>query len=108
MRYEVRIGAEAERDLEAIYDYIAVNDSAVNARRLLDALMRVAESLATFPQRGSHPGELVGFGYNQYRQAILKPWRLIYRIIGRQVFIDLVADGRRDLRSLLAQRLLSA
>ena len=107
MRYEVRIGAEAERDLEAIYDYIASNDGVVNAERVLDALMQVAQSLANSPQRGSHPRQLIGSGFSQYRQVVRKPWRLIYRVIGKQVFIDVVADGRRDMRTLLAQRLLS-
>jgi toxin ParE1/3/4 len=108
MRYEVRIGAGAERDLESIYDDIVAHDGVANAQRVLDVLMQVAESLATMPERGSHPRELSALGLTQYRQVIREPWRIIYRIVGRQVFIDIVVDGRRDMRSVLAQRLLSA
>ncbi|WP_205744336.1 type II toxin-antitoxin system RelE/ParE family toxin [Dyella sp. M7H15-1] len=106
MRYEVRIGAGAERDLESIYDYIAANDSVARAVQMLDELVQVVDSLASMPERGSCPRELMGLGLTQYRQLIREPWRIIYRVLGEQVFIDVVADGRRDMRSLLAQRLL--
>jgi toxin ParE1/3/4 len=108
MHYEVRIGAQAERDLESIYDYIVASDGVAQAQRVLDVLSQVAESLATMPERGSYPRELAGSGFTQYRQLIRAPWRIIYRVVGKQVFIDVVADGRRDMRSLLAQRLLDA
>ena len=35
-------------------------------------------------------------------------YRLIYRITGSQVIIYLIADGRRDMQSVLARRLLGA
>ncbi|MEI7614708.1 MAG: type II toxin-antitoxin system RelE/ParE family toxin, partial [Betaproteobacteria bacterium] len=41
-----------------------------------------------------------------YRQVILKPYRIIYRVLGGKVVISLVADGRRDMTTLLAQCLL--
>ena len=37
-----------------------------------------------------------------------KPYRVIYRVIGKQVIIYLIADGRRDMQSLLSRRLLGA
>lgn len=106
MRYDVRIGAEAERDLESIYDYIVPSDGAVQVQRVLDVLVEAAESLATMPERGNGPRELTGSGFTQYKQLIRAPWRIIYRIAGKQVFIDVVVDSRRDMRSVLAQRLL--
>ncbi|GFZ95920.1 type II toxin-antitoxin system RelE/ParE family toxin [Dyella caseinilytica] len=108
MRYQVRIGEQAERDLESIYDYIVASDGAAQAQQVLDALIQVAESLTGMPERGNCPRELGGSGFTQYRQVIRAPWRIIYHVVGKQVFIDVVADGRRDLRSLLAQRLLDA
>jgi toxin ParE1/3/4 len=71
-------------------------------------LLEVAERLATFPDRGPHPKELQALGIREYRQTFFKPYRLIYRVIGRQVLIYLIADGRRDMRSLLSRRLLGA
>jgi len=106
MPYEVRLTAGAERDLESLYDYIAEFDSKASAEHVLDNLLKTAEGLATFPERGAYPRELLALGIREYRQAFFKPYRLIYRTNGQQVFIVLIADGRRDMQSLLARRLL--
>lgn len=108
MPHEVRLTAAAERDLESIYDHIAEFDSMASANHVLDRLLKAAEGLATIPERGSHPRELQALGIREYRQVFFKPYRLIYRIIGQQVFIVLIADGRRDMQTLLAHRLLGA
>jgi toxin ParE1/3/4 len=50
---------------------------------------------------------LLALGIREYRQAFFKPYRLIYRVIGKRVFIYLIADGRRDMQSLLSRRLLA-
>jgi toxin ParE1/3/4 len=105
-RYEVLLTEGAERDLESIYDYIAGFDSPANADHVLDRLTKLVESLATFPERGSHPKELLALGIRDYRQAAFKPYRVIYRTLGKRVYIYLIADGRRDMQSLLARRLL--
>jgi toxin ParE1/3/4 len=106
MKHEVFLTAGAEKDLEEIFDYIAEFDSPVNANHVLDQLLKVTDSLATFPERGSYPKELLALGIREYRQAFFKPYRLIYRVIGKRVFIYLIADGRRDMQSLLFRRLL--
>jgi toxin ParE1/3/4 len=98
----------AEQDLEAIYDYIAAFDSSANADYVLDRLLETADSLANFPERGSYPKELLALGIKDYRQTFFKPYRVIYRVIAQRVFIYLIADGRRDMQSLLARRLLGA
>ena len=108
MRYEVLITQGAERDLEDIYDHIAEFDSLEKAEYVLSRLLEVAERLATFPDRGPHPKELQALGIREYRQTYFKPYRLIYRVMGKQVFIYLIADGRREMQSLLAGRLLGA
>lgn len=107
MKHEVLLTRSAEQDLEDIYDYIAKYDSPENADYVLDKLMAVAETLSSFPERGAHPKELIALGIREYRQAYFKPYRIIYRTIGKQVFIYLIADGRRDMQSLLSRRMLS-
>ena len=39
---------------------------------------------------------------------VFKPYRLIYRVHSKQVIVYVVTDGRRDMASLLARRLLGA
>lgn len=107
-RYEVLLTQGAEQDLEALHDYICDFDSVANANYLLDRLMQVVEGLAQFPERGSYPKELVALGIKDYRQTAFKPYRVIYRVLGSQVVIYLIVDGRRDMQSVLARRLLGA
>lgn len=107
-KLEVLLTEGAEQDLAAIHDYIAEFDCVANANYVLDQLLEVVESLARFPERGSYPKELIALGIREYRQTAFKPYRVIYRVIGNQVVIYLLADGRRDMQSVLARRLLGA
>ena len=107
-RYEVLLTEGAERDLESIYDYIAEFDCTANANYVLDRLLKVTNGLSVFPERGAYPKELIGLGIRDFRQTSFKPYRVIYRVIGLKVYIHLIADGRRDMQSLLARRLLGA
>jgi len=107
-KYEVLLTQGAEQDLESIYDYIAEFDCKANADYVLDRLLEVVEGLAAFPERGAYPKELVALGIRDYRQIVFKPYRVIYRVIGQKVYIYVIADGRRDIQSLLARRLLGA
>jgi toxin ParE1/3/4 len=107
MKHEVLLTAGAEKDLEEIFDYIAEFDTPGNANHVLDQLLKVADSLAAFPERGSYPKELLALGIREYRQVFFKPYRLIYRVLGKRVFIYLIIDGRRDMQSLWSRRLLA-
>ena len=70
--------------------------------------MATTEQLAIMPERGSYPRELLDLGIKDYRQVVFKPYRLIYRVMGRDVVVFVIADGRRDMQSLLTRRLLGA
>ena len=108
VNFEVVLTKGAEHDLEAIVSYIAEFDCVANADRMLDQFLKVTQSLSHLPERGSYPKELLALGIKEYRQIFLKPYRLIYRIYGQQVIIYLIADGRRDMPTLLGRRLLGA
>jgi toxin ParE1/3/4 len=43
-----------------------------------------------------------------YRQIAFKPYRVIYSVQGTKVTNHLIVDGRRDMQSVLAARLLGA
>lgn len=106
MHFEVVLTEDAERDLEDIVDHIATHDSPQNAEHVLGRILEIAESLSGAPTRGSQPKELRGLGDQEYRQVFFKPYRLIYRVVEERVVIYLIADGRRDMQTLLARRLL--
>lgn len=107
-KFQVLLTEGAEQDLEAIHDYISEFDCVANANYVLDELMKVVESLSRLPERGSYPKELVSLGIKEYRQTFFKPYRAICRVMGSQVIVYLIADGRRDMQSVLARRLLGA
>jgi toxin ParE1/3/4 len=105
-RFEVLLAGDAARDLEEIFEYIAEHDHPPKAGHVLDRIEDVLRSLATLPERGSHPKELLQLGIRDYRQAHFKPYRVIYRVVGQRVYVYLIVDGRRDLQTLLTRRLL--
>lgn len=107
-KFEVLLTQGAEQDLEAIHDYISEFDRVANANYVLDQLMELVEKLSRFPERGSYPKELAALGIKEYRQTSFKPYRVVYRVAASQVIIYLIADGRRDMQSVLARRLLGA
>jgi toxin ParE1/3/4 len=108
MRFEVLLTEDASRDLEDIYTYVAEHDAPGKADDLLDQIQEVIDSLSTHPERGSYPKELSALGIREYRQRFYKPYRMIYRVIGKQVYVYLIVDGRRDFQTLLARRMLGS
>ena len=106
MKFRVELTRDAESDLNRLADYIATQHSIEQAAFVLDQLETVTARLATFPERGAFPPELVALGIREYRQVYFKPYRLIYRIITDRVVVIMVADGRRDMAALLAERVL--
>jgi addiction module RelE/StbE family toxin len=95
----------AVRDLEEIVSYVA-RESPGNAERLLERLSTKASSLQRHARRGRVVPELMRFGMATWRELVVKPYRLIYRIAGSDLVLLAVLDGRRDLEDVLLERLL--
>ncbi|MBI4604994.1 MAG: type II toxin-antitoxin system RelE/ParE family toxin [Planctomycetes bacterium] len=106
MIYSVHVLAEAEEDLLEIASYVATHDSLERALSLLARLEKACASLATFPNRGHVPPELMRVGVTGYREIHFKPYRIIYRVEEAVVHVYAVLDGRRDLDEILQRRLL--
>lgn len=103
-KQRVRWTETARRDLNAIVNYIA-EDSVEDALVVLERLREQAESLKVAVGRGRVVPELNVLDVYQYREVIERPWRIVYRIEADQVLVMAVLDGRRELRSLLLERL---
>ena len=106
--FDVRLTRGAEIDLEALHGYVKDNRSVEQADALLDRLFAAIETLETFPLRGPVPKELDALGIREFRQMLVEPYRLIYRVSGKTVFVMVIADGRRDMQALLERRLLGS
>lgn len=105
-RFRVRWTEEAVADLEDLVRYAATADSPLAAGRLVATLEGKAESLRSVPLRGRVVAELAYFAIRTWRELIVKPYRIMYRIAGDTIFVLAVLDGRRDLRDVLLERLL--
>ena len=99
---------DAARDLAELYDFIALHDAPQRANYVLEQVENAFSRLSKFPERGAHPKELMALGILEYREIFFKPYRIIYRVIGKNVYVLLIADGRRDMQTLLQRRLLEA
>ena len=108
MGFEVLLTNDAARDLDQIYNYVALHDSPQKADYVLERFEKLLSSLSEFPERGAYPNELLSLGIREYREIFFKPYRIIYRIIEKNVYGLLIVDGRRDMQTLLQRRLLRA
>lgn len=108
MSFEVRLSPDALADLADIYDWIAASDGAARAARVQDRILATIAVLAQYPERGPYPKELIALGVRDFRQTYFKPYRIVYKVEASHVDIYLVADGRRDMQTLLARRLLAS
>ncbi|MFH1149939.1 MAG: type II toxin-antitoxin system RelE/ParE family toxin [Actinomycetota bacterium] len=106
MSFSVLLTADAKHDLEDICDYIEGHEGPERTHRVLQRLEEAFTSLSENPERGNYPRELSAIGIRQFRQLMLKPYRIVYQVIEDRVYVMLVADGRRDMQTLLQRRLL--
>lgn len=101
--YEIIWARVAENDLKEIIEYIAF-DSPVNALRILKKINNKASSLYTMPERCRIVPELKDQGVMQYRELIVPPWRIMFRISEMKVYILSVLDSRRNIEDILLKR----
>ncbi|WP_333872991.1 type II toxin-antitoxin system RelE/ParE family toxin [Methylobacter sp.] len=106
MTLEVVLSEPALADLLDINDYYLVEVSDRVASKIIDSLETAINNLAEFPDRGSIPKELLSLGIRQYRQVIEKLYRIIYETFADKIVVHAILDGRRDMQTLLMQRIL--
>lgn len=108
MTFQMFLTDDASRDLEELFDYIASHDSPEKADYVLDQIEKAFLSLSENPERGAYPKELLAIGLREYREIFFKPYRIIYRVMAENIYVMVIADGRRDMQRLLQRRLLQA
>lgn len=84
----------AVADLDAVADYIALEDPAA-AAELVERVFRHVGQLAEHPESGSRPQELKR---TRYRQIVEPPCRIFYRHDGGTVYVVHVMRSERLLR----------
>lgn len=104
--YSVYWSRSAEFDLESIVLYIARTDP-MNAGKVLSSIKKSCSRLAQFPNLGKIPPELEIASVGSYRELVVAPWRIIYRMFEDRVFVLAVLDSRRDIDDALLNRLVN-
>lgn len=96
MAWKVAWVEVAWSDVSAVADYIA-KDSARYAAAFVREVREAARSLGQFAERGRVVPE---FQDPSVRELLVRDYRLIYRLTGRDVFIIAFIHGARHLESL--------
>jgi len=104
-KYKVYWTESAENDLVSVIEYIySVNLKA--ARETLKKIKSKVSHLNSMPQRGRVVPELKEHGVSIYREIMVPPWRVIFKIFEKNVFVLAVIDSRRNVEDILLERLI--
>jgi len=98
--------ATAAKDLAGIIEYISSDNPTIAYKKFLEIKKR-AQNLYTFPERGRVVPELQEQGIDQYRELVIAPWRIIYRISRNNVYVLSVLDSRQNVEDILLKRLIN-
>ncbi len=103
--YEIEFSSWAEQDLDELIKYISENDSITRAVEVYLKIKEKVSHLSQFPDRGRIVPELRRIRIKEYREIIHAPYRIIYMIKERTVFVMAVFDGRREIADIIYQRI---
>ena len=96
----------AIKDIEAIYRYIRKSGNKRAAKDMIINIREACNSLSKNPERGHIPDELSQIGPFEYRQIIVRKYRIIYQIAKPNIFVFGIIHGNRNTGEVLRQRML--
>ena len=104
-KYTVYWTKIAQDDLIEIIEYITL-DSLNTAEEIFEKIKKQTIKLENFPERGRTVPELDFHNISNYRELIITPWRIVYRIEEQKVYILSMIDSRRNFEDIILKRLL--
>lgn len=93
-------------DLENILDYLNFQESFVAAKKLRSKIKSSTQKLRGHPRMGGVIPEFIEMGIRDFREIIVAPYRIFYRVNLKTVVILSVLDSRRHLEEILFDKLL--
>ena len=87
----------ALEDLNDIAEYIALSNL-LSAKKLVAKIFDKVERLEVFPESGKKPIELTNLNY---REVVVNPCRIFYKIEKQKIYILFVMRQERDLKNFL-------
>lgn len=95
---KVRWSRSAQIDLREIFEYIS-ESAPINAYRLSEKIRTAAETLETMPERGRVIPE---FEERSLREIFVSKYRIMYKVLEKEIIIAAVVHMSRDLRKSIA------
>lgn len=106
MKLRIVFLKSAERDLRELRVYIIKNFGKDAWQTSYAGIKDAVSAIRNFPVGGRIPEELEKLNLMQYRQVLSGMNRIIYEVRQETVYVHIVCDTRRDMKTLLARRLL--
>ena len=76
----------------------------LSKQEILKKIEKQVNDLYHFPKRCRIIPELYDQGILQYREMIIRPWRVMYRISNSKVYVLAIIDSRQNIEDILLQR----
>lgn len=102
--FKVIWAGSAVQDLERIITYIK-EDSPAQARKILSKIKTTVSDLYHSPHRGRFVSELQSQGILLYREVVIAPWRVMYRVSENTVLVLSVFDCRQNIEDILLKKM---
>lgn len=103
MSFRVVFLGSAEQDLKDLKGYVVKNFGKHVWQTSFSDIKETVLALKSFPSVGSIPEELRTLNLSQYRQVVSGRNRILYEVRQDTIYIHLICDCRRDMRSLLTR-----
>ncbi|HNX76417.1 MAG TPA: type II toxin-antitoxin system RelE/ParE family toxin [Candidatus Rifleibacterium sp.] len=104
-RFKINWSEQAALDLERLISYIA-SENPKTAGQILKRIKTEVSQLDNVPFRGRIVPEFEGQGFLLFRELVVTPWRIMYRVSFENVYILAVFDSRKNVDDVLLERFL--
>ena len=106
MTLQVVFLESAKQDLRDLRHYVTKNFGVRSWQVSYRKIKETVNNIQEFPFEGRIPEELQSMNLTQYRQLLSGMNRIIYEARQQTIYIHVICDARRDMRTLLTRRLL--
>lgn len=103
-RFKIVWTRAATVDLDQIIEFVALEAGVDRALKLYEKIRDKIDTLSQFPRRGRTVPELESIAVFEFRELLMNPYRIIFRIDDGNVALVGILDGRRDLEAILVDR----
>jgi len=104
--YRIVWAPSAIQDLDELVGDVALREGAAVASRICTRIRERIDTLSAHPARCRSVPETREVGISEYRELIVAPYRIFFRVTKQTVGLIGILDGRRDLAELLVNRAL--